>query len=242
MNGYTPFYFFIIMSDNMNLQGAMNIAMSAMRNSDDFTDSKSVASFMIFMSRITQHPSEVVSCNNLEDLGIIASSIMTSDFVVKFPTYYGVSQGEVLGAVGFYAYMKQLEMGIFLDAHYPAFILLLHHGRRFLNNIYKHMLMKNSNLANSFSVYNPFDRIEYEAISSKVRYQMKAFEYIILTVARNKGYYDNSFNSWFNELSVEFGPEFKQEYKKYFEEAKRLYKFVAKDLISDSPFDYAKND
>ena len=228
------------MSDSLNMRSAMNIAMSAMRNSDNFTDPKSVASFMIFMSHITQHPRDVVSCPNLGDLGIITSSIMTSDFVREFPAYNGVSQGEVLGAVGFYAYMKQLEMGTFLDIHYPAFILLLHHGRRYLNNIYEHMLMKESNLAKSFSVYNPFDRMEYEDISSKVRYQMKAFEYIIHIVARSKGYYDNSFDSWFDELSSEFGAEVKKVYKRYSEESKRIYRFLAKDFVSDSPFDYAK--
>lgn len=133
------FNFYFSMSDNLSLCSAIDIAMSALKISDDFSDPTSVASFMIFMSHITTHPKQVVQCNDLENLGIVTSSIMTTDFIQQYPCYNGISQGEVLSAVGFYAYMKQLKLGAFLDIHYPAFVLLLHHSRKFLINMYERM-------------------------------------------------------------------------------------------------------
>ncbi|MBQ6987574.1 MAG: hypothetical protein IJN45_00315 [Alistipes sp.] len=226
------------MSERLDLQSAVSIAMSALQQSDDFSDSHSVASFMIFMSHITMHSKDIITCHNkmLENVGLVASSIMTTNFVREYPAYYGVSQGEVLCAVGFYTYMKQLDKGTFLDIHYPAFILLLHHGEQYLTNIYNYMLTNDPNLkTRKFSVYNPFDIIDTQEVLNKARKQIRAFEYIIHVAARQKGYYDSDFNEWYNELYEEY--EVGEDYVK---EAKKMYRFIANDLMSNSPYSYAK--
>lgn len=227
------------MSDELSLQSVIRIAMTALQNSDDFSDARTTASMMLFTSYITEHPNSVLSCDDLRDLGIIISSIMTSNFIEEYPTYNGISQGEVLCAVGFYAYMEQLKQGTLMNNHYPAFVLLLHHGRKYLNNIYEQMLMKNAGLQN-MSAYNPFDRFEYEDIANKVQRQTKAFEYIMLVMGRQRCDYDDCFNKWLKELTIEFGMSFQTEYKKYTGEAKKIHRYIVDDLMSDSPFNYAK--
>lgn len=225
------------MSESLDLQSAIDIAMSAMQNSSDFSDPHTIASFMIFASYITEHPEDVLSCKDLDKLAMVASSIIASDFVKTYPNYNGISQGNVLSAVGFYAFMKQIDLGTLKKSRITAFIVLLHEGRKYLEEIVESMKLSNTGV--SASVYNPLFMMEYNGVQNEKSAIVKGIELLMHKHCINDGYANEYTSAWMRRLQSEQGSIERLAGKNHFKNADKLFEYISKKLASASPYDFS---
>lgn len=225
------------MSENLDLQSAIDIAMSAMQNSSDFSDPRSVASFMIFASHITEHPEDVLSCNDLDKLAVVASTILATDFVQKYPNYNGVSQGIVLSAVGFYAFMKQIDMGTLKKSRIAAFVVLLHEGRKYLEDIVEAMQLSSSGV--SASVYNPLFMMDYNGVQNEKKAIVKGIELLMHIHCEKVGYADEYTSVWMRQLKSEQDSIERLAGRNHFKNADKIFEYLSKKLASSSPYDFS---
>ena len=102
---------YIYMENLLSVASCVNSTLASIRRSHDYNDIETVARFRILISSLVDSPKELTQLSNeqLSNLGICMSCIMSSDFIEENPTYYQWSTGNVIAAVGFYAYMKQLD-------------------------------------------------------------------------------------------------------------------------------------
>lgn len=223
------------MSIEFTLEKAVDTVFSAMRESSNYTDKETVASFMILINCIIESPNEVLNFKDYSRLSLALSALISSGFLNNYPKYYEYSTSDVACSVGFYAYMKQLEEGSMHNSHLPAFAVLLHDGRNFLANIAEAAL---SSEIKCESPYNPFFNIEQEDICKKKYAIIKGAELSVINRCIITGVSDEALEEWKNNIVKELDDIEKLLGKDLFKEAIKVYKYLAKKLSSDNPYVY----
>lgn len=219
----------------MSLTEVVNKTIITMQNSADLLDDETTASIMVLIDAIKNSPKEVLALEDLSLLAIALSATVSSGFVKRHPRYYDYSTGEIACSVGFYAFMKQLEHGTMLNAHFPAFIALLHDGREYLAELIEKELLSKVKGQNS---YDPYFILEYRAAGYKKYAIIKGIELLIHVTCENKGYSDYNLERWKLEIQSEI-IEIKQRIgNDFFKYALDLYKFITNNLKSDSTYDF----
>lgn len=206
----------------MKLNEIVDNAFIAIKNSSDFSDTESTAYFMLLIDTILSNPMDLVILPNKRKCAIVLSSIAVSDFCREFPTYNGRSTGEIICASGFYVYMNLLESGDMFDADFPAFILMLHYGRKYIGEIYGHFYVAKDKVLKTnekFGMQMPYDP------EKKKRIFAKGIELRMIRYCNNRG----TSNSTMDEIRYalegdnEIPHDYNDEYDP-FDEAIRLYK------------------
>ncbi len=118
----------------MKLNEALNTCLRNMKASEDFNDDATISSMQELLCCIIDDPTQVITYPDEERLSIALASIMTS----QYPNDYGyckdVNIKNLVFACGYYLFMHQLDKGTFYDRNWPAFLTLIHVGRRVLAN------------------------------------------------------------------------------------------------------------
>ena len=190
------------MSTGLSLNETIDKAFLAIITSNDFSDATTTASFMILFDEIISAPKEILKLdeNKLSLLSLISSTIITSGFTKRFPTYNKYDTGEIICSVGFYTFMKQIKNDNLQDSFLPGFIVLIHDGREQIAQlIEKYMLPDNSNT----NIYNVFDIIEYKNSEYKKYSITKGIELYTHGIFRSRGLRDENINRWYLELETE---------------------------------------
>ena len=223
------------MEQDRSLAEYIEDVFSVVRQNSNLQDVKTVAHFMILIDKIIESHQEITKLNysGQSKLALISSVLITSGFTNSHPQYYNYSTGEVVSAIGFYAFMQQLESGEFRNSHFPAFIVLLHDGRKYLAEILEACILSNG------SPYNPLFMSEYNYIESKKTAIIKRFELMIHSYCKKIGIADEHLNHWENELindykTQEVAGDVAAEY------SKKLYKYIESKLKTDTPFDFSR--
>lgn len=176
-----------------SIDETLRVCFLNMRASTDFSDDVTLNSFKELLSCIISNPSTIVNNRGLEEkLSIALTSILTSDFPKLCPSLQGIDVRNLTFATAYYLFMHQLETGYFYDRNWPAFITLLHYGRDEFAKFIVHT--------------NPFAPERIARISGRpveagrARNAAKGFEANMMLVARNKGFWDNDLNPWWDDL------------------------------------------
>lgn len=223
------------MNADLTLNQAIDIAFSAMQKSSDYSDRQTVASFMILLDSITKSPNEVLTLKDSSRLALVLATLTTSGFLSSYPQYCEYSTGEVTCAVGFYAFMKQLETGEMRNAHLPAFVVLLHEGRRYMAKIVEAALLADSGAA---SPYNPFFCMDFSDVNAKKYAIVKGTELLINYRCKKTGVSDGYLDEWRNELEEEHDEIKSLIGDDFFKDAIKTYKYIGKKLASENPYDF----
>ena len=222
---------YIYMENLLSVASCVNSTLASIRRSHDYNDIETVARFRILISSLVDSPKELTQLSNeqLSNLGICMSCIMSSDFIEENPTYYQWSTGNVIAAVGFYAYMKQLDNSYLLNSHFPAFIVLMH----------QNSILQEKN----FSVYNPFDLMNWCDTEQKKYDITKHFEYMLHVSCRKTGNSDDNLDHWRKEIEYELDTiEQRLNTRNTLEYAKSLYRALANSFSKEEIPGYCECD
>lgn len=178
-----------------NLDESVRTCLSNMKTSEDFSEMSVTNSFSEVLSCIIESPAQLINYSGEEKLSLILSSILTSPFPQRYPTINGIDVRNLVFAAAYYLFMHQLETGNFYDRNWPAFILLIHIGRR--------------EFAKFSGEMNPFaseriHKIMGEPIDySRFLNSAKGVELNMMLRAKRTGNFTVEMESWFNELCSE---------------------------------------
>lgn len=178
-----------------NLDESVRNCFSNMKASEDFSEMSVTNSFSEVLSCIIESPTQLINYSGEEKLSLILSSILTSSFPQRYPTINGIDVRNLVFAVAYYLFMHQLETGKFYDRNWPAFILLIHIGRREFAKFGVEM--------------NPFaperiQKIMGEPIDySRFLNSAKGVELNMMLRAKRTGNFTVEMESWFDELYSE---------------------------------------
>lgn len=217
------------MDRELSLEQAIDITIAELRNSSNCADAKTVASFMVLLDTIVESPHEIITLRNPLKLSIVLTTLITSGFSEKYPTYYTHNTGHIACAVGFYCYMKQLKENVSVH-NIPTIIVLLHDGQRYMLDIIEDYLLS------TLSPYNPFDQYDIENIEDKKRAIVKGLEYLMHETYNEYGLYDNELSRWKFELQSEMKYIKQRIGNDYFYYAQKLYEFLNTKFQSSNPF------
>ena len=224
------------MSTDSTLKNAVDVAFSTLQQSSDFSDEHTVAAFMILIDAIIESPQEVLNLKDPSKLAIVLSTLVLSRFLSSYPNkYHEYSTGEVVCSVGFYAFMKQLEQGNMRNSHLPAFLLLLHEGRKYMANIVEAALLSECGAA---SPYNPLFCMKSEAVSRKKYAVVKGAELSIISRCWVVGVSDEYLDQCRIELERAYDSIRALIGDDIFKEAIKTYKYIEKKLASATPYDF----
>lgn len=223
------------MSTDFTLNKAVDTAFSALQKSSDYSDQQTVASFMVLIDAIIESPQKVLNLKDPSRLALVLATLVSSGFLSSYPKYYEYSTGEVVCSVGFYSFMKKLEQGEMRNAHLPAFVVLLHEGRRYMVSIAEAALLSNSGSA---SPYNPFFCMDCVDVSRKKYAVIKGAELSINYRCKQTGVSDEYLDQWRNELERESDSIKALIGNDFFKDAIKIYKYLEKKLASASPYDF----
>lgn len=221
------------MDTQKEIPAFINSTLRTMAVSEDYCDKKTTTQFLILMALCKDRPEELVRLTNeeLKGLSNCMAAILASDCICKNPSYYGCSTGEIACVVGFYAFMKQIENRTV--PAYPAFVVLLHNGRRFLSEIFKNVLVD----AN-FSPYNPFDVMDSNRNRNKAEAIVKGLELAILIIITNMGFEDQDMLRWKNDLIAENETIKQQIGTDYIKYPRQLFNKLDVNFSSSDAFDF----
>ncbi len=176
----------------MNINEALNTCLSNMKASSDLNDSDTVNSIKDLLGCVIENPSKLINFANEEKLSLALSSVLTCQFPSDYPTYKDINVRNLVFATSFYLYMHQLEIGMFYDRNWPAFITLLHYGR------------------NEFAKFivdtNPFAPERINKITGRPIGNLrslnaaKGLELSLMLTARNKGFWMDELSQWYEDL------------------------------------------
>lgn len=223
------------MSTDFYLIKAVDAAFLAMQKSSDYADRQTVTSFMILIDTIIDSPDEVLHLKDPSRLALVLAALVSSGFLSSYPKYYEYSTGEVVCSVGFYLFMKQLDQGEMRNAHLPAFVVLLHDGRRYMTNIVEAALLSDSGAA---SPYNPFFQMDFDEVSKKSMAVVKGAELSINNRCKQTGVSDEYLDQWRYGLERERDSIRALIGNDFFKDAMKTYKYLENKLASASPFDF----
>lgn len=184
--------FFNIKFKIMNMYEILNSCLSNMKASEDFNDYATVNSFKDLLSCIIESPAKLINFSDKEKLSTVLSSILVSQFPDNYPIYKDVDVRNLVFAISFFLYMHQLETGMFYDRNWPAFISLLHYGRK--------------EFAKFIVEMNPFVPEKLNEITGcsidnqRALNAAKGFELSLMITAKNKGFWMAELTDWYNEL------------------------------------------
>lgn len=227
------------MENNLSLTKQIAHTCKSLSEERDCNATSNIVSFMILGAALIENPKEIADLPNeqLSKLGICISCLMSSDFVKIRPRYNEWSTGHVFAAVGFYAYMKQLDNSYMLKSHYPAFILLMHEGRKFIADMFQEIILGDKN----YSPYNPLDLLDFHDSTIKKYDVAKHFEYMLHVTCANAGFSDNFLRVWHDELKEEIDElQCRLNTSNSFGYAKSLYVKLAEDFSSGIIPDYCQ--
>ncbi len=176
----------------MNINEVLNTCFSNMKASDDFNDYSTVQSIKDLLSCIIDNPRQILNSQNEEKLSVVLSSILTCQFPSDYPFYKEINVRNLAFACSYYLFMHQLETGAFYDRDWPAFIGLLHYGRR--------------EFAKFIVETNPFapERIN-NIMGRPINNQRslnaaKGLELNMMLTAKRKGIWMTEMSDWYDEL------------------------------------------
>lgn len=177
----------------MNINEAIDSCISNMKASVDLNDPATVSSIKDLLGCVIENPARLINFANEENLSIALSSVLTCQFPSDFPTYEGINVRNLVFATSYYLFMHQLEIGMFYDRNWPAFITLLHFGR---NEFAKFIVDTNPfapELINKIAGL-PFDN-QYSLNAAK------GLELNLMLIAKEKGFWMDEMSQWYEELS-----------------------------------------
>lgn len=176
----------------MKLNEALNSCLCNMKASLDFNDDATIASIQELLSCIIEDPSQVINYPDEERLSIALASIMTSQYPNEYGYYKNVNIKNLVFACGYYLFMHQLEKGRFIDRNWPAFLTLLHIGRRvFANFIVGIIPYASEAVKYSFTAY----REEQSPIDAA-----RGIELNMMAAAQKKGFLTDDLIDWYYQL------------------------------------------
>lgn len=189
------------MENKLSISDCINSTYEQLNRNSDFSDDRTTSQFMILLDSLIHNPKELsfLSNQDLSNLGVCMSSIMSSGFTQRHPIYKIWDIGKVIGAIGFYAFMKQLDNSYLRNSHFPAFIVLIKTGREYIADLFQYSIL----LSASFNRNNPFDRIDFYDSEQKKHDIIKHFEYTLHTACIQNGYSDETLTAWYNEIEDE---------------------------------------
>ena len=218
------------MGNGLGIKNAVDSVIVALRESSDYTDTKTVASFMMLLHALIESPRDIVTLRNPLKLSIVLTSLVTSGFAKRYPHYYNYNTGMIACAVSFYCFMKQLKTNVNAQT-LPTIIVLLHDGRDCMAKVVEDCLL-------SFkSPYNPLDLFCFEDVDSKKYAVVKGIEYIMHKTYNEFGLWDANLNVWKKELESEVDA-----LKRivgnddFFSYAIKVYEHLDKKFNSSEPF------
>lgn len=229
------------MEGQLSIASCIDGTIATLRKSRDCNDFESVAKFMILGDLFVDNTKELVELSNqqLAKLAICISCAISSNFTKKHPNYNQWSTGKVFAAVGFYAYMKQLDNAYLLNSHYPAFIALMHDGREYIANLFQEAILQKKNM----SPYNPLDLMDFQDNEQKKYDITKHFEYMLHVTCLRAGCYEDGLEVWRNEIEYEIKAiEGRLQTKNTLQYAKSMYKDLATNFAKGSMPIYCTND
>lgn len=225
----------------MELVSCIDSTFTAIRKSCNCNDLSTVSQFMILGDALVSNPKELTILSNqqLANLALCASCIISGDFVETHPVYYQWSTGKVFAAVGFYAYMKQLDNSYLLNSHYPAFIVLMHEGRDYIADLFQGSILQKTN----FSPYNPLDLLDLHDTEQEKYDITKHFEYMLHVTCRRAGCSDNDLNAWCNCIEYELDAiERRLHTRNTLQHAKSMYQDLTANFSKDNMPEYCANE
>lgn len=228
------------MEKSLSIAFCIDETFSSIQNSA-CDEPKMIAQFMILGDALVRNTKELVELSNqqLSYLSICTSYIVSSDFVERYPFYHKWSTGKVFAAVGFYAYMKQLDNAYLLNSHYPAFVVLMHDGREYIADLFQSSILQKENI----SIYNPFDLNDFYDTEQKKYDITRHFEYMLHVMCQKSGCFDNNLDVWRNEIECElYAIEQRLNTKNTLEYAKSLYRDIAGNFSKGIMPDYCIKD
>lgn len=229
------------MEDRLSIASYINSTIASIRKSHDYNDCGVVAQFMILGDTLVDNPKELVVLSNqqLANLALCMSYVISSDFVENYPSYNQWSTGKIFAAVGFYAYMKQLDNAYLLNSHYPAFITLMHEGREYIADLFQSSILQKKN----FSPYNPLDLMDFHNTEQKKYDITKHFEYMLHVTCRKAGCSDDNLDVWHNEIGYELDAiEQRLHTRNTLEYAKSMYRDLTTYFSKGIMPEYCTND
>lgn len=200
----------------MNINEVLDTCLSNMKASVDFNDYATVSSIKDLLECIIDNPAILVNYTNEEKLSIALSSILTCRFPVDFPSYNGFDVRNLVFASSFYLFMHQLERRMFYDRNWPAFITLIHYGRK--------------EFAKFIIDTNPFapERLEETIDYRRSLNAAKGFELNMMLAAKKKKVWMEEITDWYDELCDD--DEDLLAYDSFRNEALPLYRTIANYL------------
>ena len=225
------------MENKVSLAKLIAETCNSLSQNRDCNATSNVLSFMMLGDALIKKTEEITELSNdqLSNLAICISCLMTSDFVQMHPRFNIWSTGHVFAAVGFYAYMKQLDNSHLYKSHCPGFILLMHEGRKFIADLFQEIILGDKEL----SPYNPFDLLNFHDSAIKKYDVAKHFEYMLHVICANTGCADEFMNVWHDELKEEIdGIQQRLQTNNSLEYAKSLYKQLDADISNGVIPDY----
>lgn len=176
----------------MNLYETLNDCVSNMKASVDFSDYATNQSMSDLLSCIIDNPSQIINSPYEETLSLALSSIMCCSFPANNPVIKNIKVRYLVFACGYYLFMHQLETGRFYDKNWPAFIYLLHFGRKELSEFVVEM--------NPFAPELIHEIVGVDVDGTSSNKVAKGIELNMMAVAQRKGYLTNDLLEWYNEL------------------------------------------
>lgn len=221
------------MDEKLSLSMAVDMALDAVHNSSDCSDNRTVAMFMMLGDAIVNGSHEILDMDDTSKLALAAGSVIASSFCDRYPKYKDYEMGLVIGATGFYAFKKLIKKGMLPKMYYPAFVVLLHYGRRHLAELVEcAMLWKQS----GNSPYDPFFRMEYDSMEEKKVPIVIAMELAYINHCKRIGQSDGLDSL---EREARFNMTHISQYAgdiSTYED--KLYNYIERNLKSSEPFEF----
>lgn len=176
----------------MTINEALSTCLSCMKASEDFSDNATISAIKDLLSCIIEAPSNLINNPNEERLAVVLSGILPSQFPEDYPTFKNINVRNLVFATTFYLFMHQLETGDFYDRDWPAFITLLHIGRKEFAKFIVHTNPFAPERVNKLMGRNIDEQRSINAA--------KGLELNFLATADDKGYMTDELSDWFDDL------------------------------------------
>lgn len=227
--------------EKVSINSCIENTIDSIKRSYDYSDLDTTAQFMVLIDSVISNPKELTTLSNRElaDLGICMSCIMTSGFVDKYPNYNEWSTGKIVGTVGLYAFIKQLNNSYLLCSHYPSFVVLMHDGREYISDLLQDAIL----FKRQINMYNIFDVSDFYDTEQKKYDIVKCFEYALHLMCRKTGNSDENLDVWCNEIECELNAiERRVHVQDSIEHVKSLYKNITSNFVDDKMPKYCMRD
>lgn len=228
--------------EELSLNSVIDRTFASIKGSSSYNNPNMIAQFMILGEALVSNTKELVELSNqqLTHLSLCMSYIIGSNFVKDYPSYYQWSSGKIFAAVGFFAYMKQLDNSYLLNSHYPALIVLMHEGRKYIADLFQDSILLQKK---NFSPYNLFDMLDLRDTEQQKYDITKHFEYMLHIACRKAGCSDNNLDVWCDDIEYELDAiEHRLHTRNTLEYAKSMYRDLVAHFSKGIMPEYCTND